>query len=185
MERIGMVGCAGTGKSALSVELSKKMSIPFLAAKAITTPILKRDGYDHASGVQIERFLAESTRQRELLNKTIEQQAQSIDFVTDRTFVDLAAYAVIEMHDHDPDTLRRIFSECRKLASTYTHLIVCPWKDAPVPDNQRRTLNPWYQFLVHATSLGLLDEWKLKYTVLTSTSLQDRVAEVVKLVRPG
>jgi deoxyadenosine/deoxycytidine kinase len=185
MERIGIVGCAGSGKSALGVELAKRLGLSFLAAKAITVPILTRDGYDHASGVQIERFLAESTRQHELMKKTIEQHHTEGGFITDRTFVDLATYAVVEMHDQDPGTLRKIYSECRKMVGVYTHLVVCPWCDVPVANNNRRTLNPWYQFLVHATGVGLLDEWKLKYVVLQTSELKDRVEEVVKVVRPG
>jgi len=177
--KIGIVGCAGTGKSTLGNALEKRLGVPFLAARRITQPILDRDGYDYCSGVQVERFLADVSRQREIVDRTVEQHQEHSAFITDRTFVDLAAYAVCELHDSDVKLLRNILEECHKQVSTYTHLFICEWRDGAVPDNHRRTLNPWYQFQIYALELGLIEEWGLSHHHLTGIKVDNRVDEIV------
>ena len=179
--RIGIVGCAGTGKSALAESVATDLGFPFLKSREITEDILKRDGYDYSSGIQIERFLANSGRQNEILRRTIEQQAL-VRFVTDRTVVDLAAYAVCELHHSDATALRRIVETCQKNVSIYTHLFLCPWRDIPVSDNKKRTLNPWYQFLIHAIERGVLDDWGCSYWILKTDGKADRTREIVEIL---
>ena len=177
--RIGIAGAAGGGKSSLAELVSSKLGIPNLKSRSITEDILKRDGYDYGSGIQIERFLANTGRQNEILRRTIEQQ-QAKNFVTDRTVIDLAAYAVCELHHSDVMALRRIMDTCRKNVSAYTHVIVCPWRDVPVADTQKRTLNPWYQFMVHALERGIMEEWGCKYQILKSEDREERLQEILK-----
>jgi predicted ATPase len=176
--RIGIVGAAGTGKTSLAEALSSAFDIPLLKSREITDDILKRDGYDYALGIQIERFLANSGRPNEILRRTIAQQQQAEQFVTDRTVVDLAAYAVCELHDMDVVAVRNIVETCKKNVSSYTHLFLCPWKDVPVENNKRRTLNPWYQFLIHVAELGILQDWRCQYTVLATRDTKDRIGEI-------
>lgn len=179
--RIGIVGCAGTGKSALAEVVASHFKVPNLTSRDITETILKRDGYDYGSGIQIERFLANTGRQNEILRMTVEQQSGS-DFVTDRTVVDLASYAVCEMHHSDPAALRRIIEMCQKKVSIYTHLFLCPWKDIPVASTGKRTLNPWYQYLIHITERGIMDEWGCKYVILNDDDKGKRLQAIVSSI---
>lgn len=179
--RIGCCGSAGTGKSGLAEGISAGLSIPFLKSKDITHDILARDGYDYSSGIQVERFLAQQGIQNELLRKTLEQQAKE-QFVTDRTVIDLAAYVLCEM-SKDENTVRHIYDTCKKRAMMYTHLVLCPWQDVPVSNNQKRTLNPWYQLMIHTIERGLMDEWNLKYYTVHGANTQERTAEVLAWLR--
>jgi predicted ATPase len=172
------MGCAGTGKTSLAEALSSTLKIPLLKSREITDDILKRDGYDYALGIQIERFLANSGRPNEILRRTVAQQQKEEQFVTDRTVVDLAAYAVCELHDMDIVAVRHIVETCKKNVGSYSHLFLCPWQDVPVENNKRRTLNPWYQFLIHTVELGVLQDWKCQYTVLATGNTKDRIAEI-------
>lgn len=176
--RVGIVGCAGTGKSALAEAVAAALGIPNLKSREITEDILRRDGYDYGSGIQIERFLANTGRQNEILRRTVEQQAVP-DFVTDRTVVDLAAYAACEMHHSDATALRRIIETCRKNVSSYTHLFLCPWRDVPVADTGKRTLNPWYQYLIHVTERGILDDWGCPYVILAEDDKNSRLKAIL------
>jgi hypothetical protein len=178
--KIGVCGAAGTGKSSFAEAISKSLGLPFYKSKDITQIILTRDGYDYSSGIQIEQFLANSGRQNEILRRTIEQQSTG-QFVTDRTVVDLAAYAVCEMHD-EVETVKHIYETCRKYSTIYTHLLLCPWREKAITDNQKRTLNPWYQLMIHAVERGILDDWGCSYYVVETNETNARVSEVSKLL---
>jgi len=180
--RIGIVGSGGTGKSLLGHEFSERTKIPFISAKNITVDILKRDGYDYAAHIQVERFLAHAHRQHEILERT--KKAQNAEnFIADRTFVDLAAYALCEMHDSDPRELREIMDECRKGVQVYTHLFLCPWAGVDLRrNNERRTLNPYYQLLVHEIMLGLLTDWGISYREFSSSDVDGRMSEIIDVL---
>jgi adenylate kinase family enzyme len=186
MYRVGFVGCAGTGKSTLAKGTASLLDIDFLSSKDVTQPILERDGYEYGAGIQIERFLAHSERPQEILKRTVVRYNEHEQFVTDRTVIDLAAYAIRELHEHDIKTLSKIYETCRELSSTYTHLIVCPWRNAPVADNKRRTLNQWYQFLIHCTERGIIREWGLngsvQVSILEADGFDDRMAEISSIL---
>ena len=176
--RIGIVGSAGVGKSSLGFELARMLRVPFLAAKEITKDILKTDHYDYASGVQVERFLAQCGRQERIAEATIDLQCSFGQFVTDRTVIDLAAYAVAEMQS-TPGIVEGIVDLCRANAGIYTHLVLCPWGERPIGDNQLRTLNPWYQFAIHSLDMGFLAQWNLAYYVVQADGSSERAKEVV------
>lgn len=185
MYRIGVCGCGGTGKSSLAESLAKALTVPCLRSKDITQLILSRDGYDYSSGIQIERFLANTGRQNEILRRTMEQQAIA-QFVTDRTVVDLAAYALCELRENrdNSDILKNIVDTCRKNVVNYTHLLLCPWQDQ-LTDNGKRTLNPWYQLVIHAIERGIMDDWGCQYHVMQTVGNDNRTEEALKLLRPA
>ena len=180
--RIGIVGCAGSGKSTLAQKVADRLDIPCLKSKAITTEILERDGYDYSSGIQVERFLANAGRQSEILRRTLEVQAEQDEFVTDRTVVDLAAYAVCEMHQCDTMALENVFKACSEVVGEYTHLVLCEWDEGPIGKNDRRTLNPWYQFLVHALEVGIMDYWGCEYVVVKTGDVDERLEKVMESI---
>lgn len=180
MYRIGICGCGGTGKSTLAESLAKALKIPLLKSKDITHMILNRDGYDYSSGIQIERFLANTGRQNEILRLTLEQQNVP-SFVTDRTVIDLAAYALCEMRENS-DAVKYIVETCRKNVANYTHLFLCPWCDT-LTDNGKRTLNPWYQLVVHSIERGIMDDWGCKYFVMPITENDQRVQEALNALK--
>jgi ATP-dependent Lon protease len=180
--RIGIVGSAGTGKSSFAESLAIKLGIPCLKSKDITQQILVRDGYDYSSGIQIERFLSHTRRQGEILRRTLEQQSVE-QFVTDRTVVDLAAYALIEINS-DTDTVKHVYETCQKSIAIYTHLFFCPFMDmTAVTDNGRRTLNPWYQKLVHTIERGIMEDWDKDYWLIQSDNIEERIIEVIDILQ--
>ena len=180
--RIGIVGCAGSGKSTLAQKVADELGVPCLKSKRITMEILERDGYDYSSGIQVERFLANAGRQSEILRRTLEVEAEQESFVTDRTVVDLAAYAVCEMHQCDTKALENVFQACSEAVKDYTHLVLCEWNNGPIGRNDKRTLNPWYQFLVHALEVGIMDYWDCEYMVIKAGDLDERFSKVMEKI---
>jgi predicted ATPase len=178
--KIGVVGSAGSGKTSFAEALAKTLAVDFLKSKEITQDILNRDHYDDTSGIQIERFLANSGRQNEILRRTLEQHEVE-QFVTDRTVVDLAAYVLCEMNG-DPRIVENIINTCKKNVTRYTHLFLCPWRDTPVTDNKKRTLNTWYQFMIHTVERGIMDDWGCKYYIIEPNDVLTRVSDALKIL---
>ena len=178
--RIGIAGCAGTGKSVLAERLAAELGIPFLPAKDITGDILRRDGYDYASGQQVEKFLATHEHQQEILKRTREQQAAE-EFVTDRTAIDLAAYAILEMEG--PLNVQRYLNECRGLVGRYDYIFFCPWEDREILDNHKRTLDPWYQFAVHSVELEVITQFGIGPLLLEAPEVDERVKGALDFIK--
>lgn len=164
MKRILLAGPSGTGRTTIGDALSRELKIPFLKAKDITNPILKRDGYDYASGLQVERFLQTSPRQIEILTETSRQMDGLDQFITDRGYLDLAAYAMLGEESLDAETLDRILGVCHCGIKRYTHIFL--FRPGELIDNSKRTLSRHYQSLVFMVELGLLTEWRLSYSVV-------------------
>jgi len=181
--RVGVVGSGGTGKTTLGMVLSEKLDIPFLASKKVTQEILRKEGYDYNSGVQVERFLAQGSRQDRIFKRTVEEQKKHVSFVTDRTVIDLAAYAIVELYDSDPKKVEKMFRACNKHVSRYTHIVVCPWGIKPLLDNKLRTLNSWYQYIISSLCLNILNHWRVPFHVLQSLDERQRIKEVLKFLQ--
>ena len=163
--KIGIMGSGGSGKTITGFSLAEDLGCEFLASRSITAEILKRDGYDHS--IQVEKFIAQNQRQEEIMNLLIERESKHSIFITDRTSIDVAAYALVEMKNSDPKKLSEILEMCKNHAKSYTHLFVCPWAGIDLRrDNLSRTINPHYQLLIHEAQIGLLVDWGLNFEIL-------------------
>lgn len=174
--KIGIAGCSGTGKSILAQRLAAELEVPFLPSKEITSDILERDGFDYASGEQVEKFLSTHSHQKEILKRTKEQQSIE-SFVSDRTAIDLASYAIMEMEG--PLDVQRYIDECAKMATSYDYIFFCPWEGREILDNNKRTLDPWYQFAVHSVQQEVMGMFNIPRKVLTKSDVGDRVSEAM------
>jgi hypothetical protein len=177
--KIGIMGSGGTGKTLTGFKLAQHLGVPFLASREITNEILKRDGYQY--NIQVEKFLAQSHRQIDILTKVKDREDSHNQFITDRTLVDLAVYAIIELHNTDPKMLGKILRICKKHSKQYSHMFVCPWAGIDMRrNNLARTLNPYYQLLVQHTQVGLLQDWNIGFHLLQSEDADGRVEEMKK-----
>ena len=179
-KRIGIVGAAGTGKSTLARGLANSLGIDCLLSKTVTQKILERDNYDYGSGIQIEKFLANEFRQRQILEDTIAMHKNSKSFVTDRTLIDLSAYAVVEMHSSSPDVLKEIYDICHNNVGIYTHIVFCEWSPSNLIDNGRRTLNPFYQLLIHSIEKEICTQWDCKPIFIGAMPDSERIDLILK-----
>jgi len=176
--KIALAGPAGTGKSKVAESISNEKGILFLRAKEITNPILKRDGYDYSSGMKVEKFLQTIPRQMELLKKTKEMQSVSM-FITDRCFVDLAAYALSSSETLDTETIDKIVSDSKTYCLRYSHIYL--FKLGKLLDNQKRTLCRNYQEMIYMLELGLLTDWGIPFTIIENNDL-DPVPKVQRII---
>jgi hypothetical protein len=181
--RIGITGSAGTGKSTLAILTAQELGISHISSKSITQEILASEGFDYASGEQVECFLSQNGRPDKIMKKLQDMEAGTEQFVTDRMFVDLAAYAITELYDGDSKKVEQVFNLCKSEMKKYTHVIVCPWGKNPIKDNRVRTLNPWYQFIIHSIEVNLLDLWDIRYYQVKSIIEQDKLNEILAYIK--
>lgn len=175
--RIGIISNAGRGSSILAEGISTHYKLPLLLSKNITGPILKRDNYDFSSGQRIESFLSSPSRQREIFDKMKEEHSIYESFVTDRTFISLASYHLIELGMRIP--IDTFINDCRQMSTIYTHVFFLPWKPHII-NNRKRTTNLWYQFLVSSVSRSMSDYFGIKLFQIDSEG--DSRIETVKSV---
>jgi hypothetical protein len=180
--RIGVIGSGGVGKSGLAEAIAGKLDVRYVSSKSITRPILERKGFNWSSGQPVEEFLAQEECQNEILSKSIEIEDSGNGFVTDRTSIDLAAYAIVMLH-RKVQLVDEIVEVCRQRTSKYTHLILCPWGQQTIERNDVRTLNPWFQFMVHGVMMALLRQWELKHIVLTESG-PARIRQAMDYISP-
>jgi nicotinamide riboside kinase len=183
--RIAVCGSAGTGKSTIASHIAERFRIPFLSSRSITSSILKRDGYDYSEGLEVERFLTIDGRQDEILQRTLAREQENECFVTDRPVIDLAAYSIVQLHESDTRKISEVCDTCRRAVSRYTHVFHTKWGVHPIEDNGIRTLNSWYQFIVHASIRAIIQEWGVQSVELESPETHQNVQKAVSVILEG
>ena len=177
--RLGFLGCSGTGRTVVATELAKRLSLPLLLSRSITQPVLARDGYDYASGQQVERFLAAERREIELIDTRIKREQELGDFVSDRTIIDHFAYLLLDVDNYSDSDMKEMLAVCQKHASTYNYLFHIPWPNTKPRANGVRTVNRWYQYGVDAMIRGLCNSWNVRvFQCEADTTVDDMVKAI-------
>ena len=87
--KIALSGSAGTGRTTIARKLSQIVELPSLTNLAKS--ILRDDGFKYGMGLTVEQFLCTTDRQRMLVENKRVMESHYEDFVTDRSWLDLAA----------------------------------------------------------------------------------------------
>jgi len=162
MTRIGLIGCAGLGKSLIAGTLSKELRIPFIDSKSITRPFLAESGYVYDGRTFVEQFL--STREDEIVSRRIALEDEKQNFVTDRTTIECFCYAFLGLGTYTDEAFSAIEDKCLENARKYTHLYLFPFESGWFEDNGVRTMNSHFQWLIDNTIRGIIRKWDLKVT---------------------
>lgn len=185
---ISICGSQGTGKSTLLSALAergfhvvaRKTSRSILAEWGVTldqvnsTPDLCRNFQD---------LILERKYQDEMEAK------QNHEFVlTERTFVDLATYAIISLGSQNEHSswLDEYVERCRKYQSIYDVVLFLPNGKFPIVNDGVRGINQHYSRLVDSTMAHYHNLWNdnLPYyrDTIRSVSVEDRVKETLKII---
>ena len=179
--RIAFAGSAGTGRDIVAKEVAGRLGFEYLPN--ITQKILRDEGFFGTDRTMpVEKFLAQNGRQQRLLSQKIDLEIlEKEKFVVPRSTVDLAVYYLIEQHDVvDFDKTGDYVERCRKHMESYTHVFFFPRsKSDKMENNGIRTMNPWYQFIVHSIVKTLLDEWEVPYYEVKGDDHKSKVEEVI------
>lgn len=155
MCKIGLIGCAGNGRSTIAREVSEKLNIPFIGSSSITRDILVRDKYNYADDQFVEKFL--SLREVELINKRIEIENSYDKFITDRTVIDHFAYLHLSIERYP--NVAEIEKLCFEQVKKYTHLFYL--KPTYFEYNGVRTVNVRFQNMIDWILRGIIEDYNI------------------------
>lgn len=164
--KINFAGPSGIGKTTMAKWLSKELNIPFVSGSysdliPSTASMYHRD--------MISKDPQEiHTQDTQLLNLRNKLFGSYPEMVSDRSYLDSAAYHINKLSHHlkecDTDSFIDI---CKSLTLvTISHLIVLPLsihslKKWEMEDNKKRVLNRYYQREISTLLLDQLNLWDL------------------------
>jgi nicotinamide riboside kinase len=181
--KIAFTGTSSTGKTTLAdkmvqtPEFSKYLGENFVSADArFILNALKHRSLDNMSVEQLTAF------QTLYFVRKLELESDLIDYLTDRSFLDIAAYSMEKNTVGLDESLRdSLHSQCRRAAARYDLHIYFPFGVVPFADDGYRSLDREHELRIDQRIRRLLDEWQLKYVTLDTADLNKRV-EVVKSI---
>ena len=180
--KIGLVGCPGTGRTTVAMELSNTLGISFVSSKSITQKITQRDGYIYSPNHFVEYFLAVKSREFELVNARIAAEAGVTDFITDRTTLEQFAYALLRLDTYSTEDINKLREICCDNMNHYTHIFYFP-RVNEIKENGLRTSNYYFQTQIDYVIQGLLKEWNIP--VINMKRKEKNPAEfIAQKVRP-
>lgn len=170
--KISLSGCAGTGRTAVVHRLADKTNTPIITG--VARQILEKEGYEYGSDVTVEKFLATPDRQRKIFDYKKKLETEAEKFITDRSWVDQAAYAILELNNQPGFDLTTYVDDCREESQRLDMIVYVPWNCRPLEPNNLRTLNPWYQLTVDSVIFNLLHRWNVEYITLPNGLTPDK-----------
>ena len=158
--KIALAGSAGTGRTTIAIRIAESIGHTSLTTLAKT--ILKEEGFQYGTYQTVEEFLANARLQRRLFDFKQESERNHKNFVTDRSWIDLAAYCIQGMQNRTDFDISTFIEDCRGEVEKYDAIIHIPWGRQPLQFNGTRTINPWFQFIIDSIVCRLANEWQLE-----------------------
>lgn len=180
--KITLTGSSSTGKTTLSKALMANAFFASTVRAFVTTDarrILTEMGH-----TSMDLMKKEETRifQLKYFEKKANLESELADFLTDRSFVDVAAYWVVR--DSEPGEERDNFvRECRKQSSHYDVHFYLPTGVIPFESDGYRSEDMSFHKKIDLTIKGILDDWRIPYVTLGVSDLDQRVQRVLDWVK--
>lgn len=166
MKRIMFVGPSGIGKTTLAKFIETKYGIPFISGSM-------SDLMPDTKEMHHAEFLHQGcgeliNKDYQLLNLRNKLFKDKETFVTDRSYVDLAAYFIYKQSTHIPECEVDAFLDiCKDLTVQqcdlliYLPLSMYHMKEWPMEDNKKRIINRYYQAQMSDIMGNLLTQWSI------------------------
>jgi hypothetical protein len=162
--KIALSGSAGTGRSTIAIRLAQ--SIAHSPLTNLAKGILREHGFKYGTDMTVEQFLATPERQRQLYDHKRVVESKYDNFVTDRSWIDNAAYAVVGLHKNMMFDMASYVDDCKSEVEKYDCIIHIPWGRQPLQPNGTRTINPWFQFMVDSVICNMAKLWQVNLTTV-------------------
>jgi len=184
--KIALAGSAGTGRTTIAKKVA--LSIDHFPLTNLAKSILRSEGFRFGTEETVEEFLATKERQIYLYQSKKEKENELENFVTDRSWLDLAAYCIYGMQNNSDFDISAFISDCKAEIDKYDIIIHIPWGRQPLQPNGTRTINPWFQFMIDSIICRLANEWKIQMieidSTLGNTEAIDEILTSIQCVNP-
>lgn len=158
------VGPSGIGKTTLAKFIETKYGIPFISGSmSDLMPDTKEMHHAEFLHQECGELINKDYQLLNLRNKLFKDKET---FVTDRSYVDLAAYFIYKQSTHIPECEVDAFLDiCKDLTVQqcdlliYLPLSMYNMKEWPMEDNKKRIINRYYQAQMSDIMGNLLTQW--------------------------
>ena len=188
MKRIMFVGPSGIGKTTLAKFIETKYGIPFISG-SMSDLIPDTKEMHHAEFLHQEcgELINKDYQLLNLRNKLFKDKES---FVTDRSYVDLAAYFIYKQSTNVPECEIESFLDiCKELTINqcdlliYLPLSMTKMKDWKMEDNHKRIQNRYYQVQMSDIMGNLLTQWSrlinIDILVVPQLDFYDRIHTIM------
>lgn len=177
--RLAITGSSSTGKTTLAKLLVEAPRIGDILRRFISADArsllteLGHKSMDRMSRAELREFQLAYFERKKLVEDDLSH------FVTDRSFVDVAAYWLErDTFDQSRAERERLLEPCRQLADRYDLHVYLPFGLLPFRDDGYRSNDMMLHRRIDARIRLLLNEWNLRHVTLETTVLDERVTLV-------
>jgi nicotinamide riboside kinase len=182
--RVALTGSSSTGKTTLAKKLLEVPEFRVHVDKFLTTNA--RGLLDEMGHHSMDRMRPDDRRsfQRAYFRKKQEMEEGQDRFVTDRSFVDVAAYWLRrDAPDRSPEEQAELVRPCSVAAQRYVLHVYCPFGVLQFEPDGYRSEDLKHHQEIDAQTTTFLKDWGLRFVTLDTPSLDERVERVLQELR--
>lgn len=182
-KRIMFVGPSGIGKTTLAKYVAKKYDIPFISGSmSDLLPATKGISHNELLSLGSEAMYKSDFQLLNIRNKLFKDKE---NFVTDRSYADLAAYFWYKQSRNIPECeMEHFFCQCKTLmegqcdVAIFLPLNLDTYKHWLMEDNGKRILNRFFQVQISSLMGELLANWEIPIICISELDLGMRTEQI-------
>lgn len=182
-KRIMFVGPSGIGKTTLAQAVAKKYDIPFISGSmSDLLPDTKGVSHNEILSLGSEAMYKSDFQLLNLRNKLFRDKE---NFVTDRSYADLAAYFWYKQSRNIPECeMEHFFCQCKTLmedqcdVAIFLPLNLDTYKHWSMEDNGKRILNRFFQVQISSLMGELLANWEIPTVCVENLNFCTRLNQI-------
>jgi hypothetical protein len=177
------VGPSGIGKTTLAQAVAKKYDIPFISGSmSDLLPATKGVSHNEILSLGSEAMYKSDFQLLNLRNKLFRDKE---NFVTDRSYADLAAYFWYKQSRNIPECeMEHFFCQCKTLmedqcdVAIFLPLNLDTYKHWSMEDNGKRILNRFFQVQISSLMGELLANWEIPTICISELDFCTRLNQI-------
>ena len=182
-KRIMFVGPSGIGKTTLAQAVAKKYDIPFISGSmSDLLPATKGVSHNEILSLGSEAMYKSDFQLLNLRNKLFRDKE---NFVTDRSYADLAAYFWYKQSRSMPECeMEHFFCQCKELMENQCDLAIflplslSTYHEWPMEDNKKRIMNRFFQVQISSLMSELLANWEIPTVCVENLNFCTRLNQI-------